>query len=271
MPTYVVAGGGRGLGYALVRNLSADPGNLVVALVRDVDRVTKLVAKDFPGRENLHLVHGDLMSFDILKSAAEETAKITGGSVDMLIANAAMGSTVFVPISEQALRDPAAFEAEMSELFRVNVIGSTFLLSIFMPLVRASAMKKVVVLSTGMGDPDFIAETEIDSQSPYAISKAALNMAIAKFHAEYRKQGVLIMGISPGIVDTGSMDGVEMTPEIQEGIAKMGQAAMKYAPEWKGPISPDESVAMVLDVVGHATIENNGGKVVSHLGTKRWL
>ena len=62
-----------------------------------------------------------------------------------------------------------------------------------------------------------------------------------------------------------------VTPEIQEGIANMSQAAIKYAPEWKGPISADQSVTMVLDVVGHATIENNGGRVVSHLGTKRWL
>jgi len=51
----------------------------------------------------------------------------------------------------------------------------------------------------------------------------------------------------------------------------MAQAIMKYAPDWKGPISADESVRLVLDVVGRATIANNGGKVVSHLGTKRWL
>jgi hypothetical protein len=51
----------------------------------------------------------------------------------------------------------------------------------------------------------------------------------------------------------------------------MGQAVLKYAPDWKGPISPEESVQLVLDVVGQATVENNGGRVVSHLGTKRWL
>jgi NAD(P)-dependent dehydrogenase (short-subunit alcohol dehydrogenase family) len=94
----------------------------------------------------------------------------------------------------------------MLELFQVNVIGSSFLLATFMPLVQAGDMKKVVVLSTGMGDPDFIAETEIDSQSPYAVSKAALNMVIAKYHAEYKKNDILIMGISPGIVETGWMD-----------------------------------------------------------------
>jgi len=106
----------------------------------------------------------------------------------------------------RALRDPAAFEEEMLTLFRVNVIGSTFLLATYMPLLLAGDMKKIVVLSTGMGDPDFIAETEIDSQTTYAISKAALNLAIAKFHAEYKKEGVLVMGISPGVVETGWLD-----------------------------------------------------------------
>jgi len=67
------------------------------------------------------LVHGDLTSLDILKvgqetpvsslkasganryrkSSAEETSKITGGKVDVLIANAAMNSTVFAPIAVQ--------------------------------------------------------------------------------------------------------------------------------------------------------------------------
>lgn len=57
-----------------------------------------------------------------------------------------------------------------------------------------------------MGDPDFVAELEIDVAAPYAISKAVLNMAVAKFHAEYKKDGILFMGISPGVVATSAFD-----------------------------------------------------------------
>lgn len=37
----------------------------------------------------------------------------------------------------------------------------------------------------------------------YAASKAALNIVVAKFHAQYKKEGILFLSISPGIVDVG--------------------------------------------------------------------
>lgn len=46
---------------------------------------------------------------------------------------------------------------------------------------------------------------------------------------------------------------------------------MKYAPHFGGPDSVETSVNNVLSVVDKATIENNGGKVVSHFGNKQWL
>lgn len=45
-----------------------------------------------------------------------------------------------------------------------------------------------------------------------------------------------------------------------------------YAPGFKGPITPQESVEQILRVVDNATIERgDSGSFVSHLGTKRWL
>jgi NAD(P)-dependent dehydrogenase (short-subunit alcohol dehydrogenase family) len=45
------------------------------------------------------------------------------------------------------------------------------------------------------------------------MSKAALNMAIAKFHAEYEKDGVLFMAICPGTVNTGQYDHSEFASD----------------------------------------------------------
>jgi NAD(P)-dependent dehydrogenase (short-subunit alcohol dehydrogenase family) len=42
--------------------------------------------------------------------------------------------------------------------------------------------------------------------SPYAISKAELNLAVAEFHAEYQKDGILFMAISSGMVNSGNHD-----------------------------------------------------------------
>lgn len=76
----------------------------------------------------------------------------------------------------------------------------------YLPLVLSGAAKKVITLSTGHADPDLVTKYDMEIAAPYTISKAALNMAVAKFHAEYSKHGVLFMSISPGFVDTGNQD-----------------------------------------------------------------
>ena len=45
-----------------------------------------------------------------------------------------------------------------------------------------------------------------------------------------------------------------------------------YAPHFKGPISPEESVRHVRSVWEKASIEGGfGGAFVSHLGNKQWV
>ena len=51
----------------------------------------------------------------------------------------------------------------------------------------------------------------------------------------------------------------------------MGKVAT-YAPDFKGPISPEESVRHVRSVWEKASIEGGfGGGFVSHLGNKQWV
>jgi hypothetical protein len=45
-----------------------------------------------------------------------------------------------------------------------------------------------------------------------------------------------------------------------------------YAPHFKGPMTPEESVTAVMGVLNKASVENgDGGSFVSHLGTQQWL
>lgn len=70
--------------------MSENPQNLVVGLVRDKDATEKKVVTDLNARSNIHILHGDLASYDSLKQAAAETTKIVGDrGVDFLIANGA--------------------------------------------------------------------------------------------------------------------------------------------------------------------------------------
>jgi len=71
-----------------------------------------------------------------------------------------------------------------------------------MPLVLMGNVKKVVTISSGMGDMELVRKYNISEDGPYSISKAAVNMAVAKFSAKYAKDGVLFLSVSPGVVGT---------------------------------------------------------------------
>lgn len=89
------------------------------------------------------------------------------------------------------------------DYFRVNVVGNINLFNAYMPLVLKGAGKKVITISAGFADLDLTAKYRIQTAVPYSTSKVAVNMAVAKFHAEYSEQGVLFMSICPGLVETG--------------------------------------------------------------------
>jgi NAD(P)-dependent dehydrogenase (short-subunit alcohol dehydrogenase family) len=75
-----------------------------------------------------------------------------------------------------------------------------------MPLVLQGTTKKVITISTGMADADVVTKYNVHEGVAYTISKAAMNMAVAKFQAEYAEQGVLFMAISPGVINSGQCD-----------------------------------------------------------------
>lgn len=154
-----------------------------------------------------------------------------------------------------------------------------------MPLVLRGTAKKVFALSTGLGEVEFNRQNDLWMSTSYSVSKAALNMVIAKFSAEFREQGVLFLAISPGVVDTGFSREYSTcpcaceriltflaAPDAQEAMAALGGVLMAYEPSWKGPIQPEESVRQVLAVVEKNNVDGgNAGALLSHLGNQRWV
>jgi NAD(P)-dependent dehydrogenase (short-subunit alcohol dehydrogenase family) len=72
-----------------------------------------------------------------------------------------------------------------------------------MPLVLKGAVKKVIAISSGHADLDLINEFEVEASPLYAASKAAMNIIVAKFSVRYKKDGVLFVSLSPGVVEVG--------------------------------------------------------------------
>jgi hypothetical protein len=62
-----------------------------------------------------------------------------------------------------------------------------------------------------------------------------------------------------------------VTEEAMQKQGKMMGKFMQYAPDFKGPITTEESINLMLDVINNATIEKNGGDAISQYGNKQWL
>lgn len=90
-----------------------------------------------------------------------------------------------------------------SQLWQTNVVGNIHLFHLFLPIVLKGQIKKVITISTGMADLNLTNDCEVDIGGLYAASKAAMNVIVAKFNAQYKKDGVLFLSISPGLVEVG--------------------------------------------------------------------
>jgi NAD(P)-dependent dehydrogenase (short-subunit alcohol dehydrogenase family) len=91
----------------------------------------------------------------------------------------------------------------MSRLMQTNVTGNIHLFHLFLPFVMQGKIKKVIAITTGLADLDGTNMMDVEFPSLYPASKAALNMVVSKFNAQYKKEGVLFLSISPGVVEVG--------------------------------------------------------------------
>ncbi|KAI3327808.1 NAD(P)-binding protein [Xylariaceae sp. AK1471] len=272
MPSYLVTGVSRGIGFEFLRQLSADPSNLVVGLVRDKAATDKKVLAEL-NRPNIHIVQADLTDYDSLQKTVDVVSPIVGGSLDYIIANAGYIShwSQYDAIGVLGERDPKKLEEDMLESFKTNVIGNVHLFNLYLPLILKGHTKKIITISSGMADLDLTRDYKLILGAPYTISKVAMNAATAKFNAQYADQGVLFLNICPGVVDTGVFD--DATEEQMKAVMAQGAAFMQYSPNFKGPKPPAESVEKILSTINQASLEAGyGGDFISHLGKgEKWI
>ncbi|CAM1506080.1 Fc.00g057210.m01.CDS01 [Cosmosporella sp. VM-42] len=271
MSTYLITGASRGLGFAFVKKLAQDPKNTVFGLVRDKETTDKKVASELGSPTNLYIIKADITDYEALKATVAEVSRIAGGRLDYIIANAG-----FIPLwsaweSIDVLgEDPVRLEQEILAAVKVNVIGNIHLFNLFVPLVLKGKGKKVIAISSGMSDIDFISKFEIEPAAPYAVSKAGTSVVAAKFSARYARDGILFMSVCPGSVATG-FEG-EMTENQTQKALNLGKKFVNYAPNFTGPVPPEDSVRDVLAVMKKATIKaGDGGSFVSHFGNRQWM
>ena len=164
MPSYVITGVSKGLGWEFMNQLSSDPANTVVGIIRNKPPTAERVANELSDRKNITLLEADLTNYDATKKAAEEAGKVLGGKLDILIANAG-----FVPqfdaydgIGTLGTNKPEELTQEFWKVFNINVLANIHLYNLFLPLIFKGDVKKVICITSAQGDAEWAREYEID-------------------------------------------------------------------------------------------------------------
>lgn len=108
------------------------------------------------------------------------------------------------------------------------------------------------------------------AQLAYAMSKAALNVVVAKFAAEYRDKGVIFLALAPGFVNSWGMDLDNLPPEFDQNLNTVIKGFQQAYPHFKGPESMEENMPKQLNVINNVTLEQSG-KFLSHHGNQDWV
>jgi NAD(P)-dependent dehydrogenase (short-subunit alcohol dehydrogenase family) len=97
-----------------------------------------------------------------------------------------------------------------------NLLGPMYTINAFLPLIREGAEKKIIYITSGHADLAAIKTAGLPMQFGYSTSKAAGNIAVAKFAAELEPEGIYTLSLSPGWVATDAGELICMKPAITE-------------------------------------------------------
>ena len=237
--TVLVTGSNRGMGLEFVAQF-AERGWSVIATSRSPSDDYDLIelAKDNP---KIQIEQMDVTKTSEISNLAE---KYQNQSIDLLINNAGMSGD---------RRNQAWGQIDQSEftkLISINAFGALKVAEAFSKNIANSEDKKIVAISSVAGS---ISSMGRPSSLPIlSISKAALNMAMKTVALRLKDEGVTVILINPGAVDTRALR--------QAFGLSLEEAEKATNFDYKGypTVSPEEGVRRIIDVIENANQSQNG-------------
>lgn len=215
---WVITGASRGIGLELVRQV-ASRGHEIDATARDPEKATELAKLAAASDGKIRVWACDVAS----DASVAVFAKTLGeGPIDVLVNNAGI-------TGKRAGLSELDF-ADMLATYNVNALGPLRVTAAVIDRVKASATKRVVHVTSGMGS---VADNTMGGVYGYRMSKAALNMANKSLSVDLRSDGVTCVVINPGWVRTD-----------------MGGS--------NAPVGVEASVRGMLDVLDALTFDRTG-------------
>lgn len=232
----LVTGASSGIGRAIALALAAE-GARVAAVSRSAERLAPVVEQIVAAGGEAAAFPADVAETGEVERAMEALTDRFGG-LD-LIAHAAGA------LSPERLVDELD-EADWDRVLDTNAKSCFVLAKHGIPLMRARGGGSVVNISAPAGK---VAAIRI---SPYAASKAAVNMFTRAAAIEYAREGIRFNAVAPGLIRTPMLEATLRTEGMDlddiAGLAPIGRA-----------IEPEEVAAMVLYLLSDEAIASTGG------------
>ncbi|KAM5539648.1 hypothetical protein V8D89_006757 [Ganoderma adspersum] len=260
MPSYAVLGASRGIGLEYVLQLARRSDAVVFAIVRNPEGSTYLQPA-VASLKNVHIFSGDVADYSTLERAANQVSEITGGKLDYLIHNAAKSDagTAFEGFDDYSNMED--LDNAFISAFKVNSLGPIHSIIAFLPLLRASDSKKVIVLGSCADDPDTVKSLKIANPVAYGMTKAAAHIATTKLAKKLKDEGFVVVTLDPGFVDTSgtaSQHDLDVLQELSKRVKRENR--IQTVGE-----RPEEAVVAHLRVIDGLETAHNG-LYLSHTG-----
>lgn len=213
MTRILITGANRGIGLALAERYAALPDVRLFATCRKPAEATalKALADAYPDR--VTILPLDVIDDATIAAARDAVAGVVDG-LDVLINNAGINP----PGKFQTLE---AINAEgMLFILHVNTVGPLMVAQAFASLLRAGTNARLVNVSSQMGS---LSRGMSNGYYGYRPSKAALNMVTRSLAADLRGDGVTVITLHPGWVQTdmGGPNADINTDESADGIVRL--------------------------------------------------
>jgi NAD(P)-dependent dehydrogenase (short-subunit alcohol dehydrogenase family) len=206
--TALITGGTTGIGFATAQRFLAEGIERLVITGLDTGRLADAVRELGP---TVTPIQADVRSLADLGHLADAAREALGGRLDVLFANAGVGS--FAPIEQ-------AGERFYDDQFGVNVRGLFFTVQQLLPLMGEGSS---VVLNASAVNAKGVAGGHV-----YFATKAAVRSLARTLAAELAPRGIRVNAVSPGLVPTPFVGKMGLPQEALDGFAAMiaGQAPL---------------------------------------------
>jgi NAD(P)-dependent dehydrogenase (short-subunit alcohol dehydrogenase family) len=183
--TALVTGASRGIGRATALALAKAGARVLVHYGRGAKEADAVVAEIREAGGHAEAVAADLAASDGANKLAEQTRRIVGDRLDIIVANAGVSKSA--TIEETTV-------ADFDNLFAVNVRAPFFLVQQLLPIMAEGSS---VILTSSLA-----ARAVVGTIPVYAATKGAIDTLVKHLAAALGPRGIRVNAVAPGVVAT---------------------------------------------------------------------